>query len=259
MSSKNDLRLKGVRVLIARPQDQSTALVEQLQKLGAEVIQLPAIEIKPTPPDAPLKNHFLNLDQYRHVIAVSTHAAQLGLSWIDQYWPQLPVSIKWYAVGNKTASVLNNADIEVITAFQGNDSEALLDLPELAQLSNEKVLILRGVDGRELLKQTLEQRGAKVDYAELYQRTLPQYTDSELDEALITFSPEILITLSGETLHNLVKLSQNRELNITDKTVLVPSQRVADQARSLGFNNILIPDALNEHSLIECIASNHRL
>ncbi len=258
MSNSGDQRLKGVRVLIARPQDQSTALAEQLQKIGAEVIQLPAIEIKPTPPSDLLKARFLNLDQYHHVIAISTYAAQLGLNWIDQYWPQLPISIKWYAVGSKTASVLNNADIEVITAFQGNDSEALLNLSELTQLTNEKVLILRGVDGREQLKKTLEQRGAKVDYAELYQRTLPLYTDSELDEALITFSPDILITLSGETLHNLVKLSQNRALTITNKTVLVPSQRVADQARSLGFSNILIPSALNEHSLIECIASNHR-
>ena len=258
MSSKNNQRLKGVRVLIARPQDQSTTLVEQLQKLEAEVIQLPAIEIKPTLQNASLKHHILNLDQYHHVIAISTYAAQLGLNWIDKYWPQLPVSIKWYAVGNKTASVLNKADIEVITTFQGNDSEALLNLPELAQPTNEKVLILRGVDGRELLKQTLEQRGAQVDYAELYQRALPQYTDSELDEALITFSPEIIITLSGETLHNLVKLSQNRDINIKDKTVLVPSQRVADQARSLGFHNILIPDALNEHSLIECLALSRK-
>jgi len=259
VSSKNDQLLKGIRVLVARPQGQGATLVAQLQTQGAEVIQLPSIEITPVPLCPSLKNYFLNLDQYYHIIAISTHAARLGLHWVDQYWPQLPVSIKWYAVGDKTASVLNDADIEVITAFQGNDSEALLDLPELAQVNNENILILRGVDGRELLKQALEQRGAKVDYAELYQRTLPPYTDSELDEALITFSPDILITLSGETLHNLVKLSQNRALNITDKTILVPSERVAGQARSLGFSNILIPDALDEPSLIECIASNHRL
>ena len=258
MSSKSDQILKGVRVLVARPQEQGATLTAQLQKKGAEVIQLPAIEIKPTPLSPSLKNCFLNLDQYQHVIAVSTHAALLSLHWIDQYWPQLPVSIKWYAVGEKTASALNGADIEAITAFQGNDSEALLDLSELAHLNNENVLILRGVDGRELLKQTLEQRGARVDYAELYQRTLPPYTDSELNEALIKFSPYILITLSGETLHNLVKLSQNRDIVITDKTVLVPSERVAEQARSLGFSKILIPDALDEHSLIECIALNHK-
>lgn len=258
MSSKSDQRLKGVRVLVARPQDQGATLTAQLQNKGAEVIQLPAIEIQPTPLNTPLKNCFLNLDQYHHIIAISTHAARFGLHWVDQYWPQLPISIKWYAVGEKTASILNDADIEVITAIQGNDSEALLDLPELAQPNHENVLILRGFDGRELLKQKLEQRGAKVDYAELYRRGLPSYSDSELDKALIKFSPDILVTLSGETLHNLVKLSQNRQLTITDKTVLVPSKRVADQARSLGFNNILIPDALDEHSLIECIASNHR-
>jgi uroporphyrinogen-III synthase len=258
VSSKADQILEGVRVLVARPQDQGATLTAQLQNKGAEAIQLPAIEIKSTPLSPSLKNCFLNLDQYHHVIAVSTHAARFGLQWVDQYWPQLPVSIKWYAVGEKTASVLNDADIDVITAFQGNNSEALLDLPELEQLNNENVLILRGLDGRELLKQTLEQRGAKVDYAELYQRGLPNYSDCELDKALIKFSPNILITLSGETLHNLVKLSQNRDIVITDKTVLVPSERVAEQAKLLGFGEILIPDALDEHSLVECIALNLR-
>ena len=256
MSRKSDQRLKGVRVLVARHQNQSSTLSAQLQRAGAEVIQFPAIEIQPTPLTAFLKNNFLNLDQYHHIIAISAHAARLGLHWIDQYWPQLPVSIKWYAVGEKTASILNDADIEVITAFQGSDSEALLDLSELAQLNNENVLILRGLGGRELLKQTLEQRGAKVEYAELYQRTLPNYSDSELNKAFIAFSPDILITLSGETLHNLVKLSQNRDIAIINKTVLVPSERVAEQARSLGFSKILIPDALDEHSLVECIALN---
>lgn len=111
----------------------------------------------------------------------------------------------------------------------------------------------------------LEQRGAKIDYAELYQRALPTYSDSELNKALISFSPNILITLSGETLHNLVKLSQNRHIKrntkreITNLTVLVPSERVAEQARSLGFNKILVPSALDEHALIECLALNRSL
>ena len=258
MSSNSEKRLKGIRVLIARPKGQGETLTAQLQNKGAEVVQLPAIEIQPTPLNTQIKNCFLNIDQYQHVIVISTHAARLGLHWLDHYWPQRPVFIKWYALGEKTASILNKADIEVITAFQGNDSEALLDLPELTQLNNESVLILRGLGGRERLKQTLEQRGANVDYAELYQRGLPSYSHSELDKALIKFLPEILITLSGETLNNLVKLSKNRDIMITNKTVLVPSKRVAEQARLLGFSKILIPDALDEHSLIKCLLLNGR-
>ena len=86
--------LKGVRILIARPQEQGSSLAAQLQELGAEVIQLPTIEIQPTPHSPELKEHFLNLDKYSHVIAISAHAANYALEWIDQYWPQLPIDIK---------------------------------------------------------------------------------------------------------------------------------------------------------------------
>ena len=76
-------------------------------------------------------------------------------------------------------------------------------------------------------------------------------------------APDILIALSGETLHNLVKISQNKDIalehrnGITDKAVLVPSKRVADQARSLGFTKIWIPQGLHEQALVECIESNY--
>ncbi len=252
----HDSALAGIRILIARPREQGAALALQLQQQGAETLLLPTIEIRPEPDNSALRQCFLNLDQYQHIIAISAHAAQVGLQWVDQYWPQLPLAIHWYAVGHKTATMLNQEDIQVITSSTGNNSEALLNLPELTQLQNERVLILRGVGGRELLKQQLEQRGAVVDYAELYHRALPTYSDDELRRALVDFSPDILVTLSGETLHNLVMLSQNSNITLTNKVVLVPSERVAEQARSLGFNRIWIANELDGHSLAECIATH---
>ncbi|UZE96451.1 uroporphyrinogen-III synthase [Alkalimarinus alittae] len=264
-NSKKNTRttLKGVRVLIARPHDQGKALTSQLKQLGAEVIQFPTIAVESSPSSQPLKNCFLNLDQYSHVIAISVHAVRYGLEWINQYWPQLPLNIQWYGVGEKTAQALKDADIPAIASETGYDSESLLNLPELTELAHQKILILRGEGGRELLKQQFEQQGAKVDYANLYQRSCPTYSVSEINNALITFSPDILITLSGETLHNLIKISQNKDIaieqrnRIMDKYVLVPSQRVADQARSLGFSKVWVPKALNEQALVECIESNY--
>ena len=260
---KQGLPLQGVRVLIARPYEQGLSLSSRLKQLGAEVIQFPTIDVIPTDINPTLKNCFLNLDQYHHVIVISTHAAHYGLQWVDQYWPQLPTGTHWYAVGKKTAHVLFESDIQAATAETGYDSESLLNLPELSDLAHQNVLILRGVGGRELLKEQLEQRGAKVDYADLYQRHCPDYTVSEINDALISFSPKILVALSGETLHNLMKISQNKGIatdnhsTITDKAVLVPSNRVADQARALGFNHVWVPKGLNEQALVDCIQSNY--
>ncbi|WP_250655668.1 uroporphyrinogen-III synthase [Alkalimarinus coralli] len=268
--SNSTSSLKGVRVLVARPHEQGAALTAHLNSLGADALQFPTITIEPvsasnTKQYATLKDCFLNLDHYHHIIAVSTHAAHYGLQWIDQYWPQLPLDIKWYAVGEKTARTLLEADIVATASQKGYDSESLLNLSELAILTDQRVLILRGAGGRELIKEQLELRGAKVDYADLYQRNCPQYTVSEINEALITFSPDILIALSGETLHNLVKISQNKDIAlknttvITDKAVIVPSERVADQARRLGFSSIWVPKGLHKQALVDCITSNYFL
>lgn len=254
---------QGMRVLVARPLEQGASLSSHLRQLGASVVQFPAISVEPTPNSPQLKNCFLNLDQYSHVIAISAHAVQYGLDWIDQYWPQLPLNINWYAVGDKTARALREAEIPAVSSKTGFDSESLLNLSELTDLEHQKILIMRGTGGRELLKHQLEQRGAIVDYAELYQRNCPTYTVSEINDALITFSPNILVALSGETLHNLVKISQNKDIAIerqhsmTDKAVLVPSHRVAEIAKSLGFSKVWVPQALNEQALVDCIESNY--
>lgn len=255
--------LQGVRVLIARPHQQGLALATELKQLGAKVLQFPTISVDPCPSSQSLKNCFLNLDQYNHIVAVSVHAVRLGLEWIDQYWPQLPLNIQWYAIGEKTAQALIDADIPAHAPKTGYDSESLLNLPQLTSLEHQKVLMLRGTTGRGLLKQTFEQRGAIVDYANLYERRCPTYTPTEVSDALTTFSPDILVTLSGETLHNLIKLSENNNIaleqnnRLIDKAVLVPSHRVADQARELGFSRIWVPEALNEHALVDCIQSNY--
>ncbi|WP_275576186.1 uroporphyrinogen-III synthase [Aquitalea magnusonii] len=63
---------------------------------------------------------------------------------------------------------LSGQDILFPTA--GSDSEALLALPQLADVAGQHWLIVRGQGGRALLADTLCARGAQVSLAEVYQR-----------------------------------------------------------------------------------------
>lgn len=238
-------RLAGLRVLVTRPAHQADALCTRLASLGAEAIRFPTLSIRPTVDTDPgyqnLKNCFLDLDRYRAVIFISANAAQLGYDWIDQYWPQLPVNTLWLAVGAATGRTLQQLGLPVTSAEGAMNSEALLALPQLQQLDNDRVLICRGHSGRELLEQDLQQRGAKVDYAELYHREIPVYSQPEIESIIYKSAPSVILVSSGEALINLVSLSRaahGESSTLTDTPLVVPSQRVATLALQHHFNHI---------------------
>lgn len=195
-----------------------------------------------------------NLDQFAHVIAVSPFAAELLLERIDTWWPQLPIGIKWYGVGAATAAIFTSAGLKPQTPVAGFTSEHLLALPDLATPAGDQILLACGEKGRDLIHDTLKQRGAEITRLALYRRQCPAYNNAELEAALNIFNPEVVITLSGETLNNLVALSQNTNHNLKQQLLVVPAERVAQQARNAGFERVGLPAALDDNAILNCIA-----
>ncbi|MCG8610679.1 MAG: uroporphyrinogen-III synthase [Pseudomonadales bacterium] len=242
-------QLDGLRVLLTRQTSDNQALRSALQNQGAQVHELPALEVSEMPESRAIIGPVMDLDQYDTVIFISQNAVQFGMQWIDQYWPQLPVGITWFAIGEKTAQALRKWDIEPVQATTGHDSEALLQRPELQDMKGRRALIVRGRSGRETLAETLQRRGARIDYIEVYQRVMPALSDRELDAAFSTFRPQLIVVFSGETLHNLAKLSENSPFNLNDATLMVPSERVRNLATQSGHQKVLIAEALNVEAI----------
>jgi len=80
---------------------------------------------------------------------------------------------------------LNKAGYVVdLLAENGANSEALLAMPELAQVNGQRFLIIRGQGGREELANVLRSRGASVDYLDVYKRVMPSIDNAKLLELL---------------------------------------------------------------------------
>jgi uroporphyrinogen-III synthase len=200
----------------------------------------------------------LNLDQFAHIVTVSPYAARLLMAELDTWWPQIPVGIHWYAVGSGTAAVLSEHAGHGLTVHRpttGWTSEDLLALPSLAQIDNDRVLLVRADTGRELIYKTLEARGARITVLPLYQRFTPEYTDDDLRSAFGEFAPEAVIALSGGTVNNLVALCANNGHNLYDRLLIVPAERVADLARAAGFKHPCIPGSLADDDLVATVAT----
>lgn len=256
-------QLKNQRIIATRPAGKNTKLLKLLQQAGADAVALPLIEIKPTTSSDSyyqvLKQQIMNLDNYHFLIFISPNAANLAKAWIDQYWPQLPVDIQWLAVGKATAITLTELDVDVHYPTTGQDSEALLAMPMLQpqQVRNKKVLILRGQSGRETLAQELGARGAKVSYAELYQRVCPDYSQQEITDILYSQPLNAILITSGAGLDNLVKLLKitgQFSLGSLDKFhLIVPSERIQQQAHNAGFNRVTLANSANDYSMVAAL------
>lgn len=245
----------GLPIVITRPNGQADELLTLVSglvsDLGCDVRHHPLIDIHlfdddGSPAANAARQKILDIDRYDAVIAISRNAAECGLTWLDDYWPQYPVGMRWYGVGPTTVEVMREAGLDTQMPEHRFDSEGVLELPSLQQIQGEKILIWRGVGGRETLASVLRERGAQVDYAELYERRQLDWSASDWDNTLK--GKPLLVLSSGQALD--IAEQQVNDLKNRITALLVPSERVATYARQQGYPDVIVAaSARNEDTL----------
>lgn len=251
------------RVLATRPDAQNPAWCSLLQQAGFATLAIPVLGIEPVREPRQrqaIKNLILNFDQFDKVILVSQNAVRELLTWLDRYWPQLPEHIHYFAVGETTGRLLQDAGIAAVSCQSAMDSDELLALPPLQQVEGQKILIGRGRGGRPRLGQELQARGARVSYGEFYQRTLPSNAFAALrnSDFLKSDYREILSAFSGESLVNLVEvLKTSGRQEWQQLPLLVPGERVAAQARAYYFEQIIAAANATDAAMLAALQDWH--
>lgn len=246
--------LEGHKVLVCRPEPSASELCKVLESVGAKTCSLPCIEVQMLALDPQTKNIIYELDQYEKVVVVSQHAAIQLTHYVDELWPQAPAKQKWFGIGRKTTQLLAEADLNVTAPDQDFSSEGLLETPELRGVKGKKILIAKGKEGRSKLEQGLRDRGAKVTTIELYQRVAPEYPKQVLHESIVDFGATSIITLSAETLDNFHHFAKSLNAVPSETRLIVPSERVAKHAQSLGYKNPQVSEQLRPIDMIKALA-----
>ena len=252
LANKEARVLNNKHVLITRPLGQEGDILNALEQAGWAAWHQPLLSILPIQESAEhfhaLKHTMMNIDLYDVIITVSANASSLAFDWIDRYWPQLPVGINWFAVGPSSAKALLPLGLDIHLP-NGNHSEGLLELEDLQNMSDKKVLILRGVGGRELLAQELTKRGATVDYAELYERKAVDISQVQLDALLCQQQIHYAVVTSGEMAKQLAH-GLNKK-NKHDLALLVPSQRIKNMVLDDGFKQVHVCPEFSSQVIIQ--------
>ena len=234
--------MSGWRLLLTRPAEECAALAATLEEQRIHSASLPLLAIEALAETPQQRMTMLELDRYAAVVVVSKPAARLTLELLRRYWPQQPAGQAWFSVGAATGAILADYGLDVSWPAVGDDSEALLALPRLADAisgPDPKVLILRGEGGRELIADTLRARGAHVDSLELYRRYLPDYPCDRLMKLVRSERLNAMVVSSGQGLQSLRELAGFDWSALRELPLFVPSPRVAEMAAALGAKRIV--------------------
>lgn len=246
--------LKGVGIAITRPTDQAKKLSRLISDEGGLPIGFPLIEIAPLQDYSQFDTTIGMLDAYDWAIFISSNAVQYGMPRVLKQFAQLPPTLKFAAIGPVTADELKQMGVAQVLIPNGRfDSEALLSQPEMSAVQNKKVVIFRGVGGRELLADTLKARGAEVNFAECYQRINPQDNCSVLEQLWREQKLHAIVITSSEAMRHLLQLThQGNDDWLRSIKVFVNHARIAEIAQPAGLA-ITVAHAVGDEAMLDCL------
>lgn len=235
MKTESSPSLRGLRVLVTRPREEAAGLAAAIEAAGGHALLWPALEVQPLPEPWPAREALAALGPGDVVVFVSRNAARLG-------WPALPAAarsgaVTLVAVGPGSAETLRALGAPTVHWPETrHDSEGMLALPALApeRVRGRRVVIVRGVGGRETLAAGLAARGAEVRYAEVYAR---RPNPVALAASLVGALPDASVLTSGEALEHWVAEARRGGLEaMLDRALVVVSARLAERAAELGVH-----------------------
>lgn len=247
-----DLPLAGRGIAITRPLEQADALNEGITRAGGTPIAFPLLAIAPLEAYEAFNEVIATLPECNWIIFISSNAVQQGMPRITARFPQLPPHLRFAAIGPATAQELTHYGIDhVLAPTTRFDSESLLALPELQNLQQQRVVIVRGVGGRELLAETLRERGAEVKFAECYRRVNPQQDTGNLSGLWQNGRLHALVVTSSEALRNLLQFAQDAPW-LADIWLCVNHVRIAEAARGHGLK-VALADSPGDTAMLQCL------
>jgi uroporphyrinogen III methyltransferase/synthase len=157
--------LFGRRVVVTRARAQAGELSGRLERLGAEVIEFPTIEIHPPQDFGPLDRAIAELDSFDWLIFTSVNGVDAfveRLSYYDLDLRAVPREAKVAAIGPATAGRVREAGLRVDAVPEEYRAEALIEPISGESVAGKRFLIPRAKVAREVLPESLREVGAEV-------------------------------------------------------------------------------------------------
>ncbi len=250
--------LTGIGIAITRPADQAKKLAALITEAGGTPILFPLIEITPLADYSQFQAVISAIKDFDWAIFISSNAVQNSMPRLLKQG--IPASLKFAAIGPVTANELQSFGVkDVLTPLShvqdGDeskvryDSESLLTLPEMTNVFSKKILIVRGVGGRDVLAETLNARGAQVTFAECYQRINPQTNCNLFANLWADKKLHGIVVTSSEAMRHLLDLASGSEW-LRNVTLFLNHARIAEVPLQMGLK-VAVADAPGDEAMMK--------
>ncbi|MBE8168487.1 MAG: uroporphyrinogen-III synthase [Shewanella sp.] len=238
-----------MHILLTRAKDSNQIMSDALTQRGIAHSITPLLEVQ---------TNFVNkkqkqaLNEADIVIFISVNAVIYAY---NSGLVPANTTIQYFAVGNATHHELTKLGVDSKVATMGqHHSEGLLGLDGLKSVINRRITIIRGCGGRELLAEVLRERGALVEYCEVYQRNMPSYAKQQVCQVWQDAKVSTILITSGEILSNLIKLVPKESFAwLNSCFIVVPSERVADMAKRAGLSNVVNAGSASSEKMLAAV------
>src|SRR5579872_5304624 len=214
--SSGNQPLSGVRVLVGRARHQAGALSSELRILGAQVLEIPFIEIRKPRSFKPLDSALKNLATYDWLILTSVNG-------VDAMWARLEKlratrslrnlagTLRIAAIGPATKKAIEQRGLTVEVVPKEYVAESVVRSLR-AKVKGKRVLLVRAKVARDVIPRELRRAGAHVDVVEAYETVVPQSSRSRLRAVLKNSKkrPHVVTFTSSSTVKNFVQLLGSR-------------------------------------------------
>jgi uroporphyrinogen III methyltransferase/synthase len=169
------LPLLGQRIVVTRARDQAGSLGAKLRALGAEVIEMPTIEIVPAVDYEPLDRAIRELDNYDWLIFTSANGVKYFVERLDASDRDLrAIRARVCAIGEATKTAIESLHLKVDLIGEEFVAESLVEAFRSIDLQSKRMLLPRAAVARDVLPRELRARGACVDVVEAYRTVVPE-------------------------------------------------------------------------------------
>ncbi|MFT4569926.1 MAG: uroporphyrinogen III methyltransferase/synthase [Hyphomicrobiaceae bacterium] len=242
--------LFGRRIVVTRARAQASALATRLEELGAEVVAFPTIEVRPVAVDAPALDRVAGSD-----LLVLTSAN--GVERFFECWLQAERDIRDLAgvrlatIGPVTAAAVARRGLKVAVQAQDYRAEGLLEA--LGDVDGLKVVVARAEVAREILPDTLRQRGASVEVLPLYRTTVPEPAP---DPAELANVDAVTFTSSSTVTNFLALVGENWRESLRDTCVAAIGPVTAETLADAGRPADVVAEKSTIDGLVDALLSS---
>lgn len=172
-------------MLVGRAKHQAAALSDEFRQAGAEVLEVPFIEIRPPQSWEPLDKALASILDYDWLILTSVNGVKALFQRLQERGGSEAdlLHLNIAAIGPATRKAIEEHGLPVDVVPELYVAESVVEALR-EQVRRRRVLLVRAKVARDVIPTQLREAGARIDVAEAYETVLPESSRSLLRSVL---------------------------------------------------------------------------